>query len=247
MRVRLATARFVLGECAGHGLVLAAAPPPAGLVASGGIGARGGRNAGRLSLVSVKDALFQCVENLMAASDARERALAAVRDASGRGRGAENDSGLGGGGFAAAAAANLLPSSNSTASAGVSPELLAAASAADAATRKLLTLVEVCLGTVYVCVVGGGSGGGGAGAERASAAGSRADLAQLGRLLSPVLDALGRGPLSSSGRSPAAGGAGAAAAPSSSFMATMRGGGASRAEALAALARRVEVALSPSR
>ena len=255
LRLRLAAARFVLGECAGHGLVLAAAPPPAGFVSGGGIMGGGGsssqnQNAGRLSLVSVKDALFQCVENLMAATDARERALAAVRDASGRGGrgGAENENGAGIGG--AAAAANLHPSSPSSStasSAGVSPELLEAASAADAATRKLLTLAEVCLGTVYVCVDGGGESGGFGGAggtERLSAAGSRADLAQLGRLLAPVLDALGMGSLSS-GRSPAAGGAGEAGAPSSSFMATMRGG-ALRAEALAALARRVEVALSPS-
>ena len=200
-------------------------------------------------MISVKDALFQCVENLMAATDARERALAAVRDASGRGgRGAENENGVGG------AAASSHPSSLSSrgasaASAGVSPELLAAASAADAATRKLLTLAEVCLGTVYVCVVGGGGGGEGGSAAAGtaeSAAGSRADLAQLGRLLAPVLDALGRGPLlaSSSGRSSAVGAGGGAGAPSS--FSAMMPGGASRAEALAALARRVELALSPS-
>ena len=125
-RVRLAAAAYVWALVARSGgggggaanasspppLILRAAPPPSG-------------TAPRLSLISVKDALFQAAEDLYAASDARRAALASL---------------------AAPPARADDPTDRAASDRGAA---LGAAAAADAAVRGTLRLAETCLAIVH--------------------------------------------------------------------------------------------------
>ena len=228
-RLRLAAAAYVLGLVApapqpasSPALTLLAAPPAA---AAGG--APGG---GRLTLMSIKDALFQATEDLYGALDARRRALtslattaAAAIGGSGGGEGGE-----GGGSLALVLArpdqhhhhhpAPALPPLAARAAA------LAGATAADAAARDLLRLAETCLGILYWGLSPGPARDG---------AGGEAAVAALARLAAPALDHLAR---------LAEGGGGGGGGPSGAALP----GSSARAAALGALTRRVEAVLAPA-